>query len=114
MRLKNCIVMNGTIIKANSRVNDSIIGPQCKLGRWVCLDNSCVIGQASSREAAAARIGPSRGKRSFDCSILVAEGGPFVRSQGTYISDEVILYGTIVLPHKELKDTSVEPGKIIM
>jgi mannose-1-phosphate guanylyltransferase len=31
-----------------------------------------------------------------------------------FIKDEVLLNGSIVLPHKDIKESVLEPGKIIM
>ena len=82
-------------LKTGARVRDSVLLHRVKL-----LDHSCVsdsiVGWGSSvgkwaRVANKAVIGE-------DC----------------HVKDEVVLNGTVVLPHKELKESQMEPGTIVM
>ena len=82
-------------LNTGARVRDSVLLHRVKL-----LDHSCVsdsiVGWGSSvgkwaRVANKAVIGE-------DC----------------HVKDEVVLNGTVVLPHKELKESQMEPGTIVM
>jgi len=43
--LKNCAVLSDTIIQAHTWIDRCIIGWKCAIGRWVRMENNCVLGQ---------------------------------------------------------------------
>lgn len=43
--LKNSTVLNNTTIRSHSWVTNSIIGWRCHVGRWVRMENVCVLGE---------------------------------------------------------------------
>ena len=81
--------------KTGVRVRDSVLLHRVKLHDHSCVSDS-IVGWGSSvgqwaRVANKAVIGE-------DC----------------HVKDEVVLNGTVVLPHKELKESQMEPGTIVM
>jgi NDP-sugar pyrophosphorylase family protein len=77
------------------RVRDAVL-----LHRVRLLDHSCVsdsiVGWGSS-------VG--RWARVANKAVI---------GEDCHVKDEVVLNGTVVLPHKELKESQMEPGTIVM
>ncbi|VDK82327.1 unnamed protein product [Litomosoides sigmodontis] len=44
VRLRDSTILSDSVINSHSWVNGSIIGRNCVIGRWVRMDNTCVIG----------------------------------------------------------------------
>ena len=70
--------MAGTVIKDGAFIDGSLIGWNCKIGKWARLQNLCILGE------------------------------------DVEIKDETNCVGTIVCPHKCIKENSMEKGKIIL
>lgn len=45
VRLKNCVLLKGVIIHANSWINESIIGWASTIGKWVRIEGVSVCGE---------------------------------------------------------------------
>uniref|UniRef100_A0A915EM91 Nucleotidyl transferase domain-containing protein n=1 Tax=Ditylenchus dipsaci TaxID=166011 RepID=A0A915EM91_9BILA len=45
VRVQNSTILSDTIIRNHSFINSSIIGRKCSIGRWVRIENECVIGE---------------------------------------------------------------------
>lgn len=80
---------------SGARVRDSVLLQRVRLAEHSCVSDS-IVGWGSSvgkwaRVANKAVIGE-------DC----------------HVKDEVVLNGTVVLPHKELKESQMEAGAIVM
>uniref|UniRef100_A0A915IPV8 mannose-1-phosphate guanylyltransferase n=1 Tax=Romanomermis culicivorax TaxID=13658 RepID=A0A915IPV8_ROMCU len=43
--IKNTTILNNTVIRSHSWITNSIIGWRCDIGRWVRMENVCVIGE---------------------------------------------------------------------
>lgn len=43
--LKNCAVLSDTIIQAHTWIDRCIIGWKCAIGKWVRMENNCVLGK---------------------------------------------------------------------
>lgn len=42
--LRNCTVLSDSVVRTHAWVNGSIVGRKCTVGRWVRIENTCVIG----------------------------------------------------------------------
>jgi len=45
VRLSRCCIMKNSKIGANSRINNTIVGWTCRIGKWCLLDNTSVLGE---------------------------------------------------------------------
>ena len=45
VRIQNTTVLSDTIIRTHSFIDSSIIGRKCSIGRWVRIENECIIGE---------------------------------------------------------------------
>jgi len=89
-----------------------VIGPNCEVGDGVRLRDTCLLE------------GAVVGNHSCVTNSIVAWGariGSWVRvddnsviGEGVSVAHEVYLHNTLVLPHKDVKETNREPSKIIM
>lgn len=43
--IKGCTILSGTRLKSFSRLDNCIIGWDCVIGKWVRLENTCVLGE---------------------------------------------------------------------
>lgn len=43
--LKNCAVLSDSIIQAHTWIDRCIVGWKCEIGKWVRMENNCVLGQ---------------------------------------------------------------------
>jgi len=83
VRIKNAIILDGTEIKNDSLVMNSIVGWDSKLGSW-----SRVLGEP---------VMPNQVDKSKNASILGKE---------CKVADEIVIRSCLVLPHKELKSSA--------
>ncbi|VDK51859.1 unnamed protein product [Cylicostephanus goldi] len=42
--LRQCTILSDSIIRTHSWINQTIVGRKCSIGRWVRIENNCVIG----------------------------------------------------------------------
>uniref|UniRef100_A0A183DY34 NTP_transferase domain-containing protein n=1 Tax=Gongylonema pulchrum TaxID=637853 RepID=A0A183DY34_9BILA len=42
--LRQCTVLSDSVLSSHSWVNSSIVGRKCSIGKWVRIENTCVIG----------------------------------------------------------------------
>uniref|UniRef100_F1L4A9 mannose-1-phosphate guanylyltransferase n=1 Tax=Ascaris suum TaxID=6253 RepID=F1L4A9_ASCSU len=42
--LRHCTILSDSIVRTHSWINSSIVGRKCSIGRWVRIENTCVIG----------------------------------------------------------------------
>lgn len=42
--LRHCTILSDSVVRTHSWINSSIIGRKCCIGRWVRIENTCVIG----------------------------------------------------------------------
>lgn len=89
-----------------------VIGPGCKIGNYVRIKNSCIMGGTVIKDGAY-----------IDGSLIGwnSKIGSWARLQNLCIlgedvevQDETNLVGTIVCPHKNIKESCMEKGKIIL
>ncbi|KAI1733178.1 nucleotidyl transferase domain-containing protein [Ditylenchus destructor] len=45
VRIQNSTILSDTVIETHSFIKSSIIGRKCSIGRWVRIENECVIGE---------------------------------------------------------------------
>lgn len=81
--------------KTGARVRDSVLLQRVKLHPHSCVSDS-IVGWGSSV-----------GQWARVCNKAVI-------GEDCHVKDEVVLNGTVVLPHKELKESQMEPGTIVM
>lgn len=43
--IKRCTILSGSRLKSHSRLDNCIIGWDCVIGKWVCMENTCVLGE---------------------------------------------------------------------
>lgn len=43
--IKRCTILSGSRLHSHSRIDGSIIGWNCNIGRWVHMENTCVLGE---------------------------------------------------------------------
>ena len=108
-------------MKDYARVADCIIGWGSSVGRWARVENKAVIGEdvhvkaRGSRVWGGVKVGCAprgRGRK----PVMLATARPLNHHRPIpprSLQDEVLLNGTIVLPHKELKESQLEPGTIV-
>lgn len=92
-RLKNCIICDNVTIGAHTIITNAIISLGVKVGKWCRVEGtlSAPINQASAEN---------------DSKFL---GNLVVLCKDVQVSNQVFVYNSVVLPHKELKsDTKYE------
>lgn len=93
VRLKNCIICDDVTIGAHTIVTNAIISLGVKIGKWCRLEGTlnAPVSQASAENTS-----------SFLSNLVVL-------CKDTQVSNQVFVYNSVVLPHKELKtDTKYE------
>jgi hypothetical protein len=111
-------------VKDHSKVEKSIIGWDTQIGAWARVEGSSVLGKDVQVKVRPLAGGAGRGGWSF--SVLrgswqrVSMGGrqastpaPQRAAPAPLPQDELILHGATVLPHKEIKESVLQP-KIIL
>ena len=101
-----------------------VIGGGCKIGPNVCIGKGCVIGEGVRiRDAVLlhgvkvkdfARVADSIVGWSSSVGRWSRVENKAVLGEDVHVRDEVMLNGTVVLPHKEIKESQMEPGAIVM
>lgn len=43
--IKRCTILSGTRLQSHSRIDGCIIGWDCSIGKWVQMENTCVLGE---------------------------------------------------------------------
>ncbi|KAH9425151.1 hypothetical protein DERP_015061 [Dermatophagoides pteronyssinus] len=43
--IKRCTIMSNSIVRAHSWLDSCIIGWKCRIGKWVRMENNCVLGE---------------------------------------------------------------------
>lgn len=115
----------GPGIEGNVLIDPSAkIGAGCKIGPNVAIGKDCVIGDGVRiRDSVLLHRVTVKDHARVADSIVGWESsvGKWARvenkaviGEDCHIADEVLLNGTIVLPHKELKQSLLEPGQIVM
>lgn len=116
---------DGPGIEGNVLIDPSAkIGAGCKIGPNVAIGKDCVIGDGVRiRDAVLLhRVTVKDHARVADAIVgWESSVGKWARvdnkaviGEDCHVADEVMLNGTIVLPHKELKVSQMEPGAIVM
>ena len=116
---------SGAGIEGNVLIDPSVkIGAGCKIGPNVSIGKDCVIGDGVRiRDAVLLhRVTVKDHARVADAIVgWESSVGAWARvenkaviGEDCHVADEVMLNGTIVLPHKELKVSQMEPGAIVM
>jgi mannose-1-phosphate guanylyltransferase len=100
------------------------IGKDCKIGPNVAIGKECVIadGVRLSNCVLLHRVKVKNYSRIADsivgwgCSVgrWARVDNKAVLGEDVFVGDEIFLNGAIVLPHKDLKESVLEPGTIIM
>jgi mannose-1-phosphate guanylyltransferase len=100
------------------------IGKDCKIGPNVAIGKECVIGDGVrlSNCVLLHRVKVKNYSRIADsivgwgCSVgrWARVDNKAVLGEDVFVGDEIFLNGAIVLPHKDLKESVLEPGTIIM
>lgn len=119
-----------TLASGDSFVGDNIVHPtakigrDCKIGPNVSIGIECEIddGVRISNAVLLHRVKVRSYARLSDSIIGWGSSlGRWARvdnksviGEDVHVKDEVFLNGTIILPHKEIKETILEPGTIIM
>lgn len=115
----------GPGIEGNVLIDPSAkIGTGCKIGPNVAIGKDCVIGDGVRiRDAVLLHRVTIKDHARVADSIVGWESsvGKWARvenkaviGEDCHVADEVLLNGTIVLPHKELKISYMDPGTIVM
>jgi mannose-1-phosphate guanylyltransferase len=112
--LTKCTLLGGARVGSHSLVSNSIVGWDSTIGSWVrartrrcccncrrCCRRCCCLPPPSPILTLLARA---------QCHIT----GTSVLGEDVTVADEVVLTGTIVLPHKELKASITTAGVIVM
>ncbi|CAG88244.2 DEHA2E15862p [Debaryomyces hansenii CBS767] len=93
VRIKNCIISDNVTIGDNSFVANAIISKDVKIGRW-CRIEGTFTNDTTSKDINQVR---SDGYYKLINNIVVL-------CQNTVVHNQVFVYNSIVLPHKELKN----------
>jgi mannose-1-phosphate guanylyltransferase len=109
----NVIVDETATIGSDCKIGPNVsIGALCKIGNGVRLSNCVLLHRVEIKNYA--RVADSIvgwGSRLGTWSRLENHS---VIGEDVFVRDEVLLNGAIVLPHKELKETTYDAGRIIM
>lgn len=100
------------------------IGAGCKVGPNVCVGKDCVLGAGVRVRDAVLLQRVRLADHACVSDSIVGWGSSVGRwarvankaviGEDCHVKDEVVLNGTVVLPHKELKESQMEPGAIVM
>ena len=100
------------------------IEPGCLIGPNVCIGPGCKISSGSRISNSVLLDGTEVGAHSLINGSIIGWRntlGRWVRVEGlsvlgedVQVKDEVCLNSTIVLPHKEMKESVLEPGRIVL
>jgi mannose-1-phosphate guanylyltransferase len=115
---------SGPGIEGNVLIDPSVVvGAGCKIGPNVAIGKDCVIGDGVRiRDSVLLHRVKVRDHARIADAIVGWESsvGAWARvenkaviGEDCHVADEVMLNGTIVLPHKELKVSQMEPGAIV-
>lgn len=109
----NVIIDPDSKIGKNCKIGPNVsIGQGCEIGDGVRLSNCVLLHRVHVKDYAhvqdsilgwGTRVG--RWARIENKAVI---------GEDVFIKDEVLLNGSIVLPHKDIKESVLEPGKIIM
>lgn len=102
-----------------ARVADSIIGWGTSVGQWSRIENKSVVGEDVHVKVL------HSGHIFMPLRLLDVPATPKLsRTRNPWkqghslmflgVQDEVFMNGTIVLPHKDIKESNLDPGTIIM
>ena len=115
----------GEYVRGNVIIDESsTIGKGCVIGPNVSIGKMCVIGDGVRlsncvilhrvKVKSYARVADSIVGWGSSVGQWSRIDNKAVIGEDVFIGDEIYLNGAIVLPHKDLKESSLEPGAIIM
>ncbi|EFN59637.1 hypothetical protein CHLNCDRAFT_133102 [Chlorella variabilis] len=112
-------ISGNAIIDSTAKIGkDCLIGPNvaigkfCEIGDGVRLSNCVILNRVTIKNFA--RVADSIIGWSSKIGSWARIENKAVIGEDVFIKDEVYLNGAIVLPHKDIKDSILEPGTIIM
>lgn len=119
------VLAEGDNIRGDVIIDESaVIGKDCVIGPNVSIGKGCVIGDGVrlSNCVILHRVKVKNFARIADCIVGWGSSvGQWARlenkaviGEDVFIADEIYLNGAIVLPHKDLKESILEAGTIIM
>lgn len=107
VRIKNSAIMEGVKIDGHCYLEESIVGWQSLLGRWVRHDNRMSL---SLKE----RVTGCSSRALFFRSFQVRLEGLTVVGEDVSISSECFVNQSFILPHKIITTSIMESGKVVM
>jgi mannose-1-phosphate guanylyltransferase len=118
-------IAKGTLFTGNVLVDqDSLIGEGCLIGPNVCIGPGVKIESGARIANTVILAGSQIGAHSWIKGSIIgwrSKIGKWVRIEGltvlgenVQVKDEVCLNAIIVLPHKEVKESEMEKGKILL
>mmetsp|Transcript_8414 Transcript_8414/g.25281 ORF Transcript_8414/g.25281 Transcript_8414/m.25281 type:complete len:372 (+) Transcript_8414:257-1372(+) len=109
----NVIVEEDAVIGKDCKIGPNVsIGKGCKIGDGVRLVNCVLLHRVEVKNYA--RVADSIVGWSSKLGSWSRLENKSVIGEDVTVRDEVLLHGAIVLPHKELKESSLDIGRIIM
>ena len=88
------------------------VGRGCRVGAGARLSDCVVMSGAKVRDHA--RVAGSIVGWDSTVGRWACVAGASVLGADVHVREEITLLGAVVLPHKEIKEDSTEPGKIVM
>lgn len=109
----NVIIDESSTVGSNCRIGPNVaIGKGCTVGNGVRLANCVLLHRVKVKDYA--RVADSIVGWGTSVGSWARVDNKSVIGEDVFIADEIFLNGAIVLPHKDLKESVLEAGTIIM